>query len=249
MDRFFHRDIVPAEFTLEESEGRHLAQVLRKEVGELVEVFDGQGASAMARIAAIGKKGGNVVLARTTDVAVDPAPVPAVCVAAAVPKGERFKWMIEKLTEIGVDELQLLSTRRSVSEPGADRVDKLTALVIAACKQCRRNRLLRILPVVPWSQFLQSPGGDLFLCNAGGSSALNTPTSVDASRLIVAVGPEGGWTAEEVEECSRSDAFRQTIALSSHILRVETAAILGGSWAAQRRAMSQPQKCQAPAEQ
>lgn len=238
MDRFFHRDIVPAEFTLEESEGRHLAQVLRKEVGELVEVFDGQGASTAARIAAIGKKGGNVVLARITDVVADPVPTPAVCVAAAVPKGERFKWMIEKLTEIGVDELQLLSTRRSVAEPGADRVDKLTALVIAACKQARRNHLLKIHPVVPWSQFLKSPGGDLFLCNADGSSPINAPISADASRLIVAVGPEGGWTPEEVDECSRCASFRGMIALSSHILRVETAAILSGAWAAQRRAVS-----------
>lgn len=235
MDRFFHRDIVPAEFTLEESEGRHLAQVLRKEIGELVEVFDGQGASAAARVASIGKKGGNVVLARTTDVAVDPAPTPAVCVAAAVPKGERFKWMIEKLTETGVDELQLLSTRRSVAEPGADRVDKLTALVISACKQCRRNRLLRIHPVIPWSQFLKSSEGDLFLCNADGSSPIEMPVSADASRLIVAVGPEGGWTADEADECFRSSGFRGAIALSSHILRVETAAILGGAWAVQRR--------------
>lgn len=238
MDRFFHRDITPAEFTLEESEGRHLAQVLRKEAGELVEVFDGQGASATARIASIGKKGGNVVLARTSEVAVDPVATPSVCVAAAVPKGERFKWMIEKLTEIDVDELQLLSTRRSVAEPGADRVDKLTALVVAACKQSRRNRLLRIHPVVPWSQFLKSPEGDLFLCNADGSSPIDAPISADASRLIVAVGPEGGWTAEEVDECSRCCSFRGTIALSSHILRVETAAILGGAWAVQRRVPS-----------
>ena len=74
--------------------------------------------------------------------------------ATAVPKVDRFRWLVEKATELGVGRLIPLQTARSVVSPGALKLDKMRQAVIEACKQSGRNRLMEIEPVTSWREFV-----------------------------------------------------------------------------------------------
>jgi len=231
MDRFFHPDLSSPAFELLEGEAHHLARVLRKTAGESVEVFDGAGGSTVARIADVSKR--RVLLERLADVKVDPVPACRTRVACAVPKGDRFKWIVEKLTEIGTDDLQLLTTERSVVEPGEAKRERLEQHVLSACKQCGRNRVLTIHPPAEWALFARQASGVLFLADRAGGPPLQTPTIPTGETMTVAIGPEGGWT--DSERAIARERSAQAVAFGEYILRVETAAIIGGSWLEQLR--------------
>ena len=83
-------------------------------------------------------------------------PFPLV-LASAVPKGDRFDWLVEKATELGVERLIPLVTERSVVEPGPAKLTRLRRTIIEASKQCRRNRLMVLDPPTRWTELVGSP--------------------------------------------------------------------------------------------
>lgn len=228
MDRFYHPDLSTPAFSLLDGEAHHLARVLRKAKGDLIELFDGEGNSAQARVTEVTRRTAHVELAGP--VVSEPQSVTRTRVACAVPKGERFRWLIEKLTEIGTDDLLLLFTERSVVEPGDARRERLEQHVLSACKQCGRNRALKIHPPMEWEIFLQEAKEPWFLADRGGDMAasVQVPAGATLSSLTVAIGPEGGWSPAEKEGALAAQG--QPVAFGRHILRVETAALIGGSW-------------------
>ena len=225
MDRFYHPDLSSPAFALLEGEAHHLARVLRKSKGDVIELFDGAGNSAVARVADVSKRSVQVEL--TGPVQSELPGKVVTRVACAVPKGERFRWLVEKLTEVGTDQLQLLFTERSVVEPGEARREKLEQHVLAACKQCGRNRAMQILPPIDWEIFVREATCPWFLADRGGerAGAVDLPAEASLSSLTVAIGPEGGWTEREREGALAARASQ--IAFGRYILRIETAALIG----------------------
>ena len=112
------------EARLEDGESHHLLHVLRAEPGFAVEVFDGRGGRGIGVLAGRDGKRAVVRIESTTTEPADPEFV----LATAVPKGDRFAWLVEKATELGVSRLVPLVTRRSVVDPGAGKLDKLGRL-------------------------------------------------------------------------------------------------------------------------
>lgn len=216
--------------TLADAEAHHLLHVMRLKVGDPVTVFDGGGAEFDARVALLGRR--HVELEVTARREVDrEAPAP-LRLAVALPKGDRQKWLVEKLTELGVTSLTPLATERSVAAPTPGGLDKLRRVVVEASKQCGRNRLMRIDEPLGWDAFLGASsdgaaGGKLIAHPGGGG-----PTSRGAGPVLVAVGPEGGFTDDEVAAAERAGFTR--LGLGAAILRVETAAVaaatLAGAW-------------------
>lgn len=240
-DRFF----APVSFDektvrLEGPEARHMQVVLRLRAGDEVVLFDGEGTEATATIVSMKK---NEVELRIEQVRPDPPDrSPRIVLATAVPKGERFRWLVEKSVELGVDRLIPLNTARSVVDPRETRLDKLRTLVIAACKQSRRNRLMRIEPSISWTELIaqytrprdeQSEGIPRTIIIADPSGVpvsreltlLGEPTIQQAHKreILLIVGPEGGFSAEELRRARESGA--KLVSLGSQILRIETAAI------------------------
>ena len=207
-------------------ESRHLARVLRGEVGDIVFVFDGRGNEAMARIDSIGKD--DVELSVLERYVADSASAGQVQLAVAVPKGDRFAWLVEKATEVGVDRLIPLITRRSVVEPGAGKLDRMRRSIIEASKQCGRSRLMELADTTPFEQALagRSPGAMVLIADPGGAPWLDfLRIGADSQRdLLLIVGPEGGLTDEEL--ATARSAGGRCVSLGPHILRIETAAIL-----------------------
>ena len=143
---------LPDSVELEGTEAHHLLHVLRAKVGDRLGLFNGAGAEALTEIVNIRKRSAELRLLETWSI---PAESRTLTIAAAMPKGDRARWLIEKSTELGVTRLIPLRTQRSVVEPGESKMDKLEQAVIAACKQCGRSHLMTISPLMPFGKLLK----------------------------------------------------------------------------------------------
>ncbi|PQO43550.1 16S rRNA (uracil(1498)-N(3))-methyltransferase [Blastopirellula marina] len=222
--RFFLETPITAETVeIDGPEAHHLLHVMRAKVGDSVTLFDDSGAQFAAEIIAVGRKSATAKIIERQEVSRE-LPV-SLTIAAALPKGDRQRWLVEKCVELGVTDFLPLETERSVSLKKEKSLDKLRGYVIDASKQCERNRLMRIGATASLPQFWdEAPAGALRLiadpiAQTGVSDLLpSEPTDV-----IIAVGPEGGFSPEEYQAAVAAGwrGFR----LGKRILRIETAAL------------------------
>lgn len=203
-------------------EARHLARVLRAQVGEEVTLFDGQGGSWLGRIERIDRDAVTLAVGPRSE-AVDP-PL-RLTIAAALPKGERQKWMVEKLTELGCGRLLPLDTARSVAEGTAAAVARLRRSGIEACKQCGRDRLMAIDESRGLAALIAAgrpAGGVAVVADPAGTDSL-AASLPPTGEVLAVIGPEGGL--DEAERAALNAAGFRRISLGPHVLRIETAAV------------------------
>jgi 16S rRNA (uracil1498-N3)-methyltransferase len=208
---------------LEGDEARHLTRVLRAKIGDTVSLFDGRGHEWPARVAAIGRD--RVELDAGQPRVDSPTHGIPLTLAVALPKGDRQKWMVEKLTELGASRLVPLETTRGVAEATASAQARLERVVIEACKQCGRNTLMEIAAGRPLDRLLAEvpAGACVMIAHPGGRPLDAAAVPTTATEIVTLIGPEGGFTDEELTTADRAGVIR--ISLGPHILRVETAAI------------------------
>jgi 16S rRNA (uracil1498-N3)-methyltransferase len=211
-------------FSLGPEEARHLVRVCRQGKGDTVELFDGRGFATAARVVEVGKD--LVTLAAEGEPIPEVAPTCSLTLATAIPKGNRFDWLVEKATEIGVARIIPLATERSVVDPRESKLERLRRNVVEACKQSRRNRLLILDPPIAWVELAKAPVADVRLIARPGGSVFGGRARV-GKFPILAVGPEGGFSPAE-EALAYAHGW-QPIGLSRHILRVETAGLAGAA--------------------
>ena len=209
---------------LNADESRHLTRVCRLGVGDRIEVFDGRGSIATALVLAAGT--GGVDLRVEGDWLTEPASSVSLTLATAVPKGDRFDWLIEKATELGVDRLIPLVTDRSVVDPRGSKLERLRRSIIEASKQCRRARLMVLDDPIDWTNLIAAfPESLRFLADPGGVPPRRWPAIRRGRAVVLAVGPEGGLTSAECELARESGWF--AIQYSPNMLRIETAGLAG----------------------
>lgn len=199
----------------------HLARVLRLREGEHVSATDGLGSWRWCRWA-----GGR--LEPDGDIGTTPRSVPEVGVAFAIVKGDRLDWIVQKLTEIGVDRLIPLAAERCIVRWDADKAaaqtDRMRRIVREAVMQSRRVWVPEVGPLTPAASLLAGTG----VLRADFDGAPLGPLDRSAP-TVVAVGPEGGWSATERSTGGPS------VTLGSTVLRAETAAIAAGVLLVDRR--------------
>ena len=184
----------------------HLAKVLRRSRGSTVSYTDGAGRRGE------GTWEGDVV-ARGTEITVA-RPSPALCLAVAPPRSrDRARFLVEKLAELGVDELCWLETRFGQADPPGD--EKARAWSVGALEQSRGSWLME----VSGPSSLDELDGVLVVADLTGSDAV----PLGASRYTVLVGPEGGFDESEIPDHSAR------VKLSDRVLRTETAAIVSAA--------------------
>jgi len=223
-DRYFSIEPIQGPtVTLTGSEAHHLLHVMRARPGLQVVLFDGQGGQYEAEVAVCGRTTVELTVGDRQDVNRE---LPfMLTLATALPKGDRQRWLIEKAVELGVTRLAPLRTDRSASGTG-DCGSKLHRYVIEASKQCGRNHLLEIVPSRAWADLLQDAGegvpGRRLLAHPGGRLLAEFDLAAPCA-TCVAVGPEGGFTEDEVTQAY--DSGWEVVSLGNRILRVETAAL------------------------
>jgi 16S rRNA (uracil1498-N3)-methyltransferase len=216
---FFDGPLGLGDVTLEGPEAHHLSAVRRFVAGDAVTLFNGDGHEYPATVVEIGKK-------RVT-LHVDRVESPdrelgfPLHIAAALPKGDRGDFLIEKLTELGATDFTPLLTERAVVKADDAKADKLRRAVIEASKQCGRNVLMRVHAPIRWSDWCVRQTGLRLIAHPGGTA---DRTAQSPGGVIVAIGPEGGFTDAEVELAI--SAGWERLSLGPRILRVETAALV-----------------------
>lgn len=235
-DRYFSSQPVSAEnVILEGDEARHLARVMRAQPGDAAIVFDGSGAEFTCEVTDVQRHSVKLIVRERREVDRE-API-RVTLAVSLPKGDRQRWLVEKLTELGAARLQPLRSERSVAQPSENALGRLRRAVIEATKQCRRNQLLEILPAADWPEFVsaddvaRSTREDSALrLVADPSGSQSFAAAIDCSgaaahrqSLYLAVGPEGGFSEREL--ALAAEHGWQIVNFGSRILRVETAAV------------------------
>jgi 16S rRNA (uracil1498-N3)-methyltransferase len=229
-ERFFVDQVLgPGRIELDGPEAHHLATVCRLRVGDSVCLFNGDGHQYPAVIGTVGRRKVGLEVSRSET---PPRELPCrLEVAAPLPKGERADFLIEKLTELGVTAFTPLQTERSVVHPSKVKQDRLRRHVIEASKQCGRNVLMELRPLTSWDDLLARH--DLPAHRVLAHPGTLEPISLPGSDTIAAVGPEGGFTEEEVAAALTSGWV--AVSLGPRLLRVETAAlalaVLGGACA------------------
>lgn len=203
-------------------EARHL-HVLRLRVGDVLRVFDGQGAEAEAQIAQL--EAGRAVLTlgeAVSGAAETPFPL---TLAVALLKGDKLSDVVRAATELGVARVQLLVTARAdAREIGAQKLLRLQRVAEEASKQSRRAVVPQVLAPLPLAEFAWE--GQLFVAQPGSAARL-MPLLDWAAPVTVLTGPEGGLTGAEVDGLLARGAHAVT--LGPRVLRAETApvALLG----------------------
>lgn len=223
--RFFVENIGDADrLVIDGDEAHHLIRVLRVQAGESIVLFDGCGGEYDAEVEQIGKNSLSVAIRRHRPVERELSRPSSL--AVSLPKGDRQKVLIEKLVELGTTHLVPLETERSVAQPTPQAVERLRRIVIAACKQCGRNRLMSIGEPCSFTELVNkqrdSAATPWIICDPSGQRHLSQLVGV-APGYGIAIGPEGGFSANELQA---ANAAGFTIAnLGPRILRVETAAV------------------------
>lgn len=210
-------------------QAHHALRVLRLKRGDPVILFNGDGAEYAAVVTEASDE--RCALDVTGREVKDREAPFAVTLAQAVASGERMDYTIQKAVELGVAAVQPLETRRSIVRLPAERAERRVAhwqaVAIAACEQCGRNRVPRVLPVTRLDAFLY----DSALRPDVAQRLLLSPRSTrrlrDLERLagtvVILSGPEGGFAAEEENAAERSGFL--PVRLGPRVLRTETAAI------------------------
>jgi len=227
MARFFlNPDAWGAEADLAGDEARHFSQVLRGKAGDAITVFDGAGRRAVATVLEARRER---VRVRLGEVVTTPLPQPEILLAQAVPKGKTMDLIVQKAVELGAAGIQPLVTRHTVVHPSECKGGKWQRVALEACKQCGQDHL----PVVPAATGLDAwlvgghPAGLRLLASlAAGARPLREvlrEISPGPARVVVLVGPEGDFTAEET--VAAVAAGFTPVSLGPIVLRVETAAL------------------------
>jgi 16S rRNA (uracil1498-N3)-methyltransferase len=217
--------LVSGEIALGVSEAHHARDVLRLQVGDEVELFDDASGVARGRLIQCDPTG---VLVRVEEVHIRVSG--GIVVASAVPKGERADWMVEKLSELGVDRFIPLRAVRSVVIPaGKNKRDRWSRLAIESAKQSRRPGVMRIDDLTDLDEFLDTADAADAIVLSTDSNALSLPIAIQSQianrkpQISLLVGPEGGWSDQELSWFSERNLTRAR--LTATILRVETAAV------------------------
>lgn len=224
--RFFVQQVSQGRAALEGVQARHLVRVLRAQAGQRFEISDNQ-SLYLAEIEALGK---DQVAFRILEPLPPETPHGRLTLLAALIKFDRFEWIIEKATELGVTAIvpfQAVRSEKGLDLAARKRLARWRNIALEASQQARRAHLPEILPLAPFTQALAHPAlYRYFLEEQPGPPPLLPalpPRRLASDTLALLAGPEGGWTG--AERALAAQAGWVPVSLGPHILRTETAAI------------------------
>ena len=228
MPRFFSAEPVQqsATFGLDARVAQHV-RVLRLREGEAIILFDGTGGEVPAIVTKIDRR--EVLATTSAHVAIEREMQRSVTLYTSLIANDRFDWLVQKATELGVAAIQPVHTERSQRIPGdvGKRAEHWRGVAIAACEQCGRNQIPQIhAPITLSDALVALADQSLILLDAEGSTAVSPVTTTASSAVFI--GPEGGFSPSELDALRKRCDHR--LRLGPTILRAETAAIAALVW-------------------
>jgi 16S rRNA (uracil1498-N3)-methyltransferase len=226
------KDIKDKSFVIENEQFHYLSAVRRFSVGDEINIFDGLGNSYKARIDNIGKKSmqGTILSSKTLVL-----PETKISLYTAIPKGERFDWLIEKASEIGVSKIvPIIYVRSVVKELSENKLERYKKISISASSQSWRADIMPIEKPVKFNEIAEKISGKENTLNVLPWESEEEKNILDLLKenkdiknINIFIGPEGGFDKTEIDIALKNDF--KTVTLGKNILRVETAAIVAAS--------------------
>lgn len=218
--RFFSpNEIVNNQVTIDGEEYHHIAKVMRCRPGDELEIVNGRGRLLRGRIASLKNHCLQVKILHFEDF---PMPEPRVTIAPSLTKGHAMNWLIEKLTEMGVDEIRPLLCERTDVAYGPPHLRRWEKIAAQSLKVNKKYWLTRIFPPVPPAQIIDQAGkipGKILLDIA----AQKKSKPVFTFPVLAVIGPPGDFTEVEKEYFRASDFI--PVLINDCILKTETAAL------------------------
>ncbi len=235
-DDFFYvlpQNIHGNNVSLEERESSHLIKVMRCKKNDLFWAIDGNGFVYECKITIADKK--KTIADIVRKLADFGEPTFQITVAVGIPKKHKFEWILEKGTELGVSAFTPLRTKRTTANEKSIKYDRLNNIIISSCKQCKRSKFPTLGSVQSFKYFCEHSGQfDIkFIAHEKTTTStidnlLRASTKPPEIRSVcLCVGPEGGFTEEEVQFAVKNGF--QPITFGVRRLRTETAAIVGAT--------------------
>ncbi|MEG0487846.1 MAG: 16S rRNA (uracil(1498)-N(3))-methyltransferase [Acinetobacter sp.] len=227
MPRFYiETDLnVDVNIQLTETVFHHWVKVLRAQVGDKATLFNGQGGEYDAELIEVSKKSASVQI--TTFNPDNRTPAFTALLGQVMSKGDRMDYVIQKAVELGVSEIQLLTSERCEMRLKYDRdqkkIDHWQGIAIAACEQCGMNIVPKIQAPQSLQEWLKSDLPESRLVLAPNKENLN-PLENMSSNIVLLIGPEGGLSEQEIVDAN--DHGFKNWCIGDRILRTETAPVV-----------------------
>jgi 16S rRNA (uracil1498-N3)-methyltransferase len=212
-------------------DSRHALRSLRLRPGEALTLSDDAGAVASGRL--VGERDGRAAVEVGETRRVVPG-TPRVSVALAPPKGDRLGWAVQKLAELGVDEVVPVVAARSVREwdaapggRGGRAIRRLHAVAREAAMQSRQPFVMRVSDVRPFDDVIGLEDAALIVLDREAGGAFRDVLLDEPAAVRMVIGPEGGLTEEEIERARERGAA--IAGLGEPVLRTETAAVVAAA--------------------
>ena len=203
-------------------EAKH-ARVRRLGVGAPVSLFDGAGRSYLGRLESLSRESAVVRIVDALPERDGESPLDLVLVIGAL-KADRFDWVVEKATELGVSRIQPFISTHTLARPSHPRQERWQQIALAAAKQCGRSAAPAIAAPVDFPTVLRAPAAvRLLFAEDGSGGHLDAVAHDSPGSLLAIVGAEGGFTADELAAARAAGCH--LIGLGRRILRAETAAL------------------------
>jgi 16S rRNA (uracil1498-N3)-methyltransferase len=203
----------------------HWVRVLRASAGDQATLFNGLGGEYNVELIEVTKKHATARILNFNPQ--DRTETYFVTLGQVMSKGDRMDYAIQKATELGVGEIQLLTSERCEMRLKYDRdqkkLDHWQQIAIAACEQCGLNRVPRIIAPIALEEWLQKIQSDLKLVLA----PINTPKPLPKTlptTISLLIGAEGGLSSIEIEMAEESGFLKWQI--GERVLRTETAPVV-----------------------
>ena len=219
--------------SLSADEARHARNVLRLSSGDKVYVFDGAGKEFRCAVREFVRDGAVLDVLEEVGPARLESPLD-LALAMALLKGEKFDLIVQKAAELGASRLIPVTTVRAdvrvrAGDDAKRKVARWQRIALESEKQCGRARLMEIEAPLAFKDLIDRPAKEgevrLMFAERSGKSFANATENLrsDSAKVCALIGPEGGWTDDEIE-LAREDGW-QVVTLGGRTLRAETAAI------------------------
>ena len=237
MDRFFvdknNIDLENGTCIIEGEDVKHISKVLRCKVGEKLEICDKDNSEYVCEITDINKNQVDLNILQKNEIKRESDL--KVKLYQGLPKSTKMEFILQKLTEVGVDEIILVSTKRSVvkvdDKKEGKKLERWERIIYEAAKQSKRGKIPTLRGVLSFDEALEDmKNNDMNICPYENEKTVSIKSAIrgsDINNIGIFVGPEGGFEEEEIQTLQDIDS--KVVSLGPRILRTETASVVASS--------------------
>ena len=211
-----------SDIILDEIDSKHLSKSLRKKMGDIIRITNGNGLEINGKIIRLGK---NIKVSVTNKKQHKKADISIHVAMSPLKNPSRFEWFVEKSTEIGISEITPIITK--FSEKRKINIDRLNKIVISSMKQSNQFYLPKVNPIISFDDFLKLNKDYKLIAHLKNNNSFNKKSIANKDQIVIMIGPEGGFSEEEILKASKEKV--KEISFGKNRLRSETAGVFAVS--------------------